>query len=257
METGQHIPKARLLELDENGTPKGGEHSSVAVQFNPETLKVTFANQIVPPNNSGGGDQSSRASTQFVGTGTTKLAVQLWFDVTSVIPDELASSDEERRDVRKLTQKVAYFITPQTSRDDPTKKIPPLVRFLWGSFQFDGIMDSLEESLEFFSPEGVPLRAGVTISLSQQSIQFAFGQAATAGGASGGAGPGGAAPAGTAPLTPAPSGASLQSMAAAQGKGDQWQQIAAANNIENPRVLNPGQLVNMNPPAGGSSLFGG
>jgi nucleoid-associated protein YgaU len=44
-------------------------------------------------------------------------------------------------------------------------------------------------------------------------------------------------------------------MAAAQGKGDQWQQIAAANTIENPRMLDPGQLINMNPPTGGLSPF--
>jgi hypothetical protein len=35
-------------------------------------------------------------------------------------------------------------------------------------------------------------------------------------------------------------------MAASQGKGDDWQSIAQANNIENPRRLQPGQLIDMN-----------
>ena len=51
------------------------------------------------------------------------------------------------------------------------KFVPPAVRFLWGSFQFDGLMDSLEESLEFFSNDGRPLRASMSLTLSQQKIQ--------------------------------------------------------------------------------------
>ena len=35
-------------------------------------------------------------------------------------------------------------------------------------------------------------------------------------------------------------------MAASRGLGDNWQAIAAANGIENPRLLTPGQLINMN-----------
>ena len=78
--------------------------------------------------------------------------------------------------------------------------MPPAVRFLWGSFQFDGIMESLEETLEFFSPEGRPLRASITLTLSQQQItEFAFRDA-------GGRAPvAGAVAAGTQPLTQAPS----------------------------------------------------
>jgi hypothetical protein len=47
-------------------------------------------------------------------------------------------------------------------------------------------------------------------------------------------------------LTPAPKGKSVQDLADSQGKGDSWQLIAAANNIENPRLLQPGQLVDLN-----------
>ena len=101
-------------------------------------------------------------------------------------------------------------------------------------------MDSLEESLEFFSAEGVPLRASLTLSLSQQNIQFAFAE----GGPARGAGPGGAAP-GTKALTQAPAGATVQGLAAAQGLGDNWQDIARANGIENPRRLAPGQFIDL------------
>jgi hypothetical protein len=38
----------------------------------------------------------------------------------------------------------------------------------------------------------------------------------------------------------------LQSIAAQAGMGDNWQAIASANGIENPRILAPGQLINLN-----------
>mgnify|MGYP003413274611 CR=1 FL=1 len=50
----------------------------------------------------------------------------------------------------------------------------------------------------------------------------------------------------TAPLTPAPAGASLQSLADQAGVGGDWQDTARANGIENPRLLNPGQLIDLN-----------
>ncbi len=237
-----HLAKAELHEIDtkfENDKPGG---KKVKIQFNPESLKVSFANQIQTP--SGGGSKTGTPSMQFVGAGTTKLSVQLWFDVNA--PDALDDQGKTVDDVRKLTQQVAYFITPVeiTSGQDKGKFAPPAVRFLWGSFKFDGIMDSMEESLEFFSSEGRPLRAGVTFSLSQQKIQkFAFGKAEQP--PAGGGGLGGAS-AGSTPLTPALTGSTVQGLAAAIGQASNWQAIASANGIENPRLLQPGQLLNLN-----------
>ena len=82
----------------------------------------------------------------------------------------------DTNDVRVLTQRVAYFITPVGEpKNKPKKYIPPSVRFVWGTFQFDGIMESMEETLEIFSAEGRPLRATVAIAITQQQItEFAF-----------------------------------------------------------------------------------
>ncbi|MGB8508123.1 MAG: hypothetical protein WCD76_06950 [Pyrinomonadaceae bacterium] len=216
------------------------QKNNVYVQFNPETLKVSFSNQIKTD-----GDQKGTSTTQYVGKGTTKLSVQLWFDVTAPLRDEYKSIT----DVRELTKKVAYFITPREVNKEKGQYAPPGVRFLWGSFQFDGIMESLEESLEFFSPEGKPLRASVTMNLSQQNIEFNIRD--TGKGTPGGAGLPGGAPPGTSPLAQALSGSSLQKLAAGMGKADDWQRIASANGIENPRLLSPGQLIDMNIPKTG------
>jgi hypothetical protein len=251
------LQRAAFIELDSKlENPKSGGQRA-AVQFNPETLKVAFANQLVQP--AGGGDQRGQPARQFVGAGTTKLSLTIVLDVTAP-----PYSDQGKTDVRELTQQVAYFITPQAADGSgtggggsggaggattQTQLVPPGVRFLWGSFQFDGMMDSLEESLEYFSPNGKPLRATLNVALSQQKItRFFDPNSATAGS---GAGLGGRSPTGTRPLVAAPAGASLQELADLHGPDVRWQSIASANGIENPRQLGTGQLLDLNLRVGG------
>jgi hypothetical protein len=236
MEGVSGLKKAKFFELDADFQEKP-QGKVVEVQFNPETLKVNFANQLNQSAKGEAGakqasDQSNKASQQFVGTGNTKLSLQLWFDVNAP-----QGPGKGAGDVRDLTKEIAYFITPP--KDGAPPAIPPAVRFHWGSFHFDGVMESLEESLEFFSEDGVPLRASVTVSISQQRIvEFSgSGQAAT---------PPGMSAAGSSPLVRAEAGATLQGMADRLGKGENWQAIASANNIENPRLVAPGQLINFN-----------
>jgi hypothetical protein len=132
--------------------------SRVIVQFNPETLQVSYANPALD------------SATPLVGQGTTRLDLQLWFDVTG----EPSPAIRGVADVRELTRRIAYFITPQADAEDGSRHVPPLVRFVWGTFQFDGIVEAVEETLDFFSPEGVPLRARLTLSLASTGIQFQF-----------------------------------------------------------------------------------
>ena len=60
----------------------------------------------------------------------------------------------EQEDVRRLTERVAYFATGPTP-----------VRFVWGTFRFDGHVDALEERLDYFGPDGRALRAQLSLSL--------------------------------------------------------------------------------------------
>jgi hypothetical protein len=231
------LAKAKLIELEQDADNEKSGGQSVTVQFNPESLKVTFANQIVQPQ---GGDQAAGSTgRQFVGAGTTKLALTLWFDVT-------AMTDNPVDDVRRLTSQVIFFMTPQKSVEDAEKLVPPRVRFSWGSFLFDGMVDGLEESLEFFAPDGKPLRASVNLTLSQQKILVSEFKDA------------GKVPStpGHKPLSPARSGDSVQSMAGAKGKDGGWQGIAAANGIEDPLRLKPGQLLNLDASAAVGGGFG-
>ncbi|WP_310497516.1 LysM peptidoglycan-binding domain-containing protein [Sandarakinorhabdus sp.] len=219
------LEKAALIELEPDFLKEKPGGENVPVQFNPETLKVTFANQLVQPQ---GGDQAAgNTGRQFVGAGTTKLALTLWFDVT-------AMTENAVDDVRRLTQKIIYFMTPTPDKADAKKMVPPATRFVWGSFLFDGIVEGLEETLEYFSPDGKPLRAQISLTLGQQKILVATFT---------GDGKVPQTP-GRTPMNQAKSGDSVQKMAARDGNSD-WKSIASANGIEDPLRLKPGQLVDL------------
>jgi len=224
---------AKLYELDDaqKAAKPGGK--TALVQFNPETLKVSYANQIVDPPGKARSQSEGNSGRQYVGAGTTKLSLQLWFDINSPMPGEEAAVD----DVRRLTGRVTALMNPKASGADSKVFVPPVVRFEWGSFKFDGLVDSLEESLEFFSDQGIPLRASMSLAMSQQKILVADLGA-------GGAGRRRPSP-GAAPLAEASQGSTVQGMAEAAGKGGDWQGIAAANGVENPRRLPPGQLLDL------------
>lgn len=251
------LAKAVLTELwpGSDGALKeqnkdGGAAKKVVVQFNPETLKVSFSNQ------NAGGSQPGGSSTQFVGKGATKLALQLWFDVQLPLP---AGATDPQGDVRKLTSEVAYFMTPQeTTKDGETGLLPPGVQFQWGTFMFKGTVDSLEESLEYFSEEGKPLRASMSVNISKQDLAIEFGDpskgvtspAAQAARAASG-GQNSAAP-GTRPMQPARDGDTVQAASAKAGVGD-WKKVALANGIENPRLVPPGKLLDMSGTVSGAA----
>ncbi|PTT77612.1 hypothetical protein DBR42_24855, partial [Pelomonas sp. HMWF004] len=168
------IQHAKLIELkdDLSDVMPGGK--SLTVQFNPESLKLSYANQVKEqPNASGaaaaGGNQSQgSAARQFVGTGSTKLAVQLWFDVAAATSAPFIVDD-----VRRITAQVLYFIKPKPAAAgarDTSQRTPPGLRFSWGNFLFDGIVESMEENVEFFSAKGEALRASVSLTMVQQEI---------------------------------------------------------------------------------------
>jgi hypothetical protein len=232
------VAKAKLVEIErfssrpQAETPSDGKE--IEVQFNPESLKVALANE------NRGGNQPGGSSRQFVGSGSSKLTVELLFDTTV-----------EGSDVRRKTEEVAYFVMAKQQADQNNQRTPPRVRFEWGTFIFEGVVDSMDEMLDYFSEEGVPMRATVSLNMSRDDIVFLFGQPGQAGGRGQGAGGGNGAP-GTTPLEPARSGESLQSMAGRNGKSSDWKSIAAANDIDDPLRLPAGAMLDMNAGVGAS-----
>jgi hypothetical protein len=231
----EKLAKAEIREIDlDPRHPTQGQKKQLQVQFNPETLTVTYTNQVQ------GGDQRGGAAMQFAGQGTSKLQLDLWFDVT--VP-QANGQVHPSGDVRKLTEDIAYFIKPVERRAN--KWIPPGVQFVWGTFLFEGVMESLTEKLEYFSVDGKPLRAMVSVGLTSQMIQHKFNPAAASSGGATGLSSGAGASPGTQPQAQARSGDTVQSIAQANGQSN-WKDLAAANGIENPRQLAPGQVINVN-----------
>jgi hypothetical protein len=232
MTTARKLEKAKLIEVSwqDDGSVSVNKDKQTEVQFNPASLKSTFTNQVQT------NDQSTGSAMQYVGRGSSKLAVELIFDVSG-------QNASNTQDVRKITENIATFMkTVKEEAGEETRFKVPGVRFQWGTFFFDGILVSMDETLDLWSEDGRPLRATVALSLSQPGIQFNVLDNPNKTKAPTGAG---GAPAGTTPMTPAPAGSSVQSMVANSGSKADWKAVAELNRIENPRNLTPGTLVNL------------
>jgi len=158
---GRALTKAKLKPCtDQNGaqlSESAKDAAAVEVQFNPETLDITLSNNFK--------ESSGDSPTQLVDEASAQLSLELQFDTT-----------DSGLDVRQKTHQVAKFLKPldttmAVERGDPLPP-PMVVEFDWGAIVFQGYMDSYSETLEFFSHDGVPLRAKVSISLTQQERSF-------------------------------------------------------------------------------------
>lgn len=134
---------------------------SVQVHFNPETLNIAFTSNI----QKGRKKQPSKVTSET----TAKLSMELIFDTT--MPE-----DGKAKDVRIETNKIVQFMDPAQisprSRSSDESKTPFIVVFQWGAIWFEGYIDSLTEKIELFSSNGIPLRATVSISMTQQKRSY-------------------------------------------------------------------------------------
>jgi len=182
------LSKATLLAItaDENPRPKN-DAKPVPVQFNPTSLRLQFTNQME------GNQSRGRQRRQYIASSSTKLTLQLIFDTADdgpapQVPDSDPSvkpystspqqSNNQQgqaapvaRSVRELTGAVAKFMVPEK---DGSKDAPPKLRFQWGNFIFDGIMESYTEENDLFAEDGTPLRAKVDIVISEQKLEYQF-----------------------------------------------------------------------------------
>ncbi len=139
---------------------------AVALAYNPGELTfdkgVQLAEIAIPGLNA--------PLQQFVRGQAEKLSVELFFDTTD------QGMGAGARSVTEETDRV-YALT----RIEPAGHAPPLVSFVWGEAvpgrhlpagsgnqrreSFKGVVESVKQRFTLFSPEGVPLRALVTLSI--------------------------------------------------------------------------------------------
>lgn len=214
------VVKATLTALP-HGTP-------VPVHFNPASLVYTVENS----NPQQGGDPRRRQSAaQFTG----KLTMDLQFDTT-----------DTGADVRNFTTPIALFMQSSAAASKVAKSkgsnapAPPVLSFDWGVYHFKGVMESFKETIDFFSADGIPLRALVSIALARQDQVFDAGSSK---------------PADVGSLVPTPADGSAAAAAARGGDHKATRALARANGLENPRftggaVLEVSGGIQLNPAVG-------
>ena len=181
-----------------------GTEGEIPVHFNPASLKYTISNTL---KNKGSGNKKK----QYIAQSTGKLSMDLIYDTTN-----------SGEDVRRHTSNVAKMMNPK----DET--VPPVVIFEWGLYSFQGMLESYNETNEFFSPKGIPLRATINITISSQDEVFE--------GVEDTAPTGGTIDSGTkaVPAYPAP-GKGTTDLATKGGNPAAARKIAADNGLENMR----------------------
>jgi hypothetical protein len=240
---------------------KDNNGNELEADFNPESLVIDHTSYGKPTilrpgeQESQDGDNQAGESGSITGYSTTLSQVTLLLD-----------NSDNGEDVRIKTLKIFKMMVP-----DAKSNRSPIVTFSWGTLLFKVNITSISENLTYFSDQGVPLRASVTLTMSEAtddrsadkitsqnsglglsagaSLSASAGISAGASfeasaGASVSAGLSAGASIGTTPLSISQGGQSLQSMSAEAGVD--WKAVAQANNIDNPRLLEAGAVVNLN-----------
>jgi hypothetical protein len=127
---------------------KAGEDPVVPLKFNPTEFQIsksnTFADIPIPG--------LETPLLQYVRGGSEVLSVEALVDTSDTLED-----------VHKVyVRRLRGLMTP-----DAAEHAPPIVRFEWGSTAFTGVMESLGIHYVLFSPTGIPLRARLTMSIKE------------------------------------------------------------------------------------------
>lgn len=194
--------------------------------FNPKELTVEKSNQFAEVNIPG----LPSPIFQFVRGNARSVTMDLLFDTY-----------EEGIDVRVFTDRITGWDAgnmlsglPNAAKGlmdiDSDLHAPPVCMFIWGAFIFQCIIERVTKKFTMFLPEGIPVRATLSVTLKEYTevdsqvigINLL-----------------------SADLTKrwvVTRGDSLWSIAFKEyGDSRDWRLIANANNIDNPRILEPGQ----------------
>jgi hypothetical protein len=195
--------------------------------FNPKELNIEKSNHFAEVNIPG----LESPIFQFVRGNARSVTVDLFFDTY-----------EKREDVRKHTDKITGWEVGNTLNNESPKKglmdidsdlhAPPICLFVWGAFIFQCIIEKVSKKFTMFLSNGTPVRATLNVTLKEyreveaqvkdinpQSSDLTKSWVVT-------------------------QGDSLWAIAAKEyGSPEDWRLIAKRNNIENPRILNPGQRL--------------
>ena len=149
----------RTVAVAEFKTLSPAPEQVVKVHFNPASLQYNVSNTLGPAGQGAG-------SRQYVSATVAKLTMDLVFDTTA---GNLSGEVKGGEDVRGTTDKMAQMLKPFGGENEKT---PPRVEFSWGAYRFVGTVEQYKETLDLFSHDGVPLRAGINLTLASDAPNF-------------------------------------------------------------------------------------
>lgn len=228
----EQLQKAMLVATYHDGSMEFFE-----VQFNPTEFSLDKGAQIAEIAIPG----LDSPLLQFVRGQNEKMTVDLFFDTTESGMGPGATS------VTTLTDRVYELV-----KIEPARHAPPVCSFLWNSkfpggdlspqagnqrrTEFQCVVESIKQKFTLFSPEGIPLRATLTLTLREyKTLDEQLRQLNLS------------SPDRTHSHT-VQQGNTLSSIAAKYyRRSGEWRYIAEANSIEDPRRITPGTFFTIPP----------
>ena len=180
------------------------------------------------------------AHLEYSGGAPATLKLQLLFDTYEEYREGTRVINQAGDDVRTYTKALWDMMKASDKKTNAAtdKGEPPHVRFEWGKlWSFEAVIDSLSQKFTLFLPNGTPVRATLDVSFKQIVDEGQYPrQNPTSGGAPGER------------LRTIRDGETLAWIAYDEyGDSTAWRHIAIANRIEDPRRLQPGQLLIITP----------
>lgn len=135
---------------------RGGNNlpAQIEVQFNPKEYTLNKGAQIAEIAIPG----IDSPILQFIRGQNEKLTLDLFFDSTRSAGAE-SKMGVGASDVREKTKLIYQLVKIQ-----PSTHAPPRIRLQWGrGISFKAIVESVQQKFTLFSPEGIPLRATLSV----------------------------------------------------------------------------------------------
>ncbi len=179
LEEGKDIPEASTIQSYRESKEDGDGKNWIRVHFNPATLKTSVSTNLKSQDKG-----KKKTQGQYIEKSDSSLSLDLVFDTSVIAPDIHEQEGGQKvtrlvhKDVRLITRQLAEFFLKSPDFEDPKKnkkgkmQAPSRCHFRWGSFGFTGMVAAINENIDYFSAEGIPLRSAVSLTLKEDRYQF-------------------------------------------------------------------------------------
>ena len=143
-----------------SGGGMGAEKEVFQVQYNPKEIKTDKASKWKKKDKQG----ADGAAFEYQQGEPRTLVMDLFFDTS------LESGDQYNVEWAWVEGLLALTNPSVTAPEGGEKKYPPLVKFVWGDFEFVGIIDKIAVQYLMFSADGNPIRAKCNVSMKEYQV---------------------------------------------------------------------------------------